>query len=312
MKVSIIVPIYNVEPYLHECLDSVASQTLIDGIECILVDDCGTDNSVKIADDFLAQYIGNIQFSFLHHKKNCGLSAARNTGIKASTGEYLFFLDSDDTIAADCLQRMLNCANDADMVQGTYVSSTDMLSSFSKTLPAYSQDQRFIKSTMLNYDVFPVMAQNRLVKRSLIIDNNLYFKEGIIHEDCYWTFFLAKHVCSLSICGDPTYYYRENPNGITGNRNREKETIAFQTLIRDFSVNIDKYLPGYQKALILNYLIILFDNRYYSDEGEREDLIKFFFKTNTLLEKFFFKLYLSTRNEKIMHLLIRLYMFSKK
>lgn len=309
MKVSIIVPIYNVEPYIRECLDSVASQTLSDGVECILVDDCGIDNSVRIAEEFITRYVGNIKFVILHHKKNSGLSAARNTGIKASKGEYLFFLDSDDCLMPDCLEQMLQCANNADMVQGTYESDRLMLSSFSKSLPAYTEDKALIKSMMLNYDIFPVMAQNRLVKRSLIVDNNLYFKEGIIHEDCYWTFFLAKHVQTLSVCTKPTYYYRENPNGITGKINREKEIKAFHAIVSDFSANIDPFLPGHQKVLILNYLITLINNMYYSCEEERDEIIQNFSKTNSNFERSFLNLYLVTRNVKILHLLIRLYKF---
>lgn len=97
-RVSIIIPIYNVEPYILECLQSVDKQTIGDDIECILVDDCGTDNSVLVAEDFIKSYNGRVHFTLIHHQKNGGLSAARNTGIHAAHGEYLYFLDSDDTI----------------------------------------------------------------------------------------------------------------------------------------------------------------------------------------------------------------------
>ena len=105
-KVSIIIPVYNVEPYIEECLLSVSSQTMTEGVECIIVDDCGKDNSMSIAERFIEEYIGKISFSIIHHGSNRGLSAARNTGIKAAKGEYVYFLDSDDTITADCIQRM--------------------------------------------------------------------------------------------------------------------------------------------------------------------------------------------------------------
>lgn len=310
MKVSIIVPIYNVEPYIKDCLKSVAAQTCSDGVECILVDDCGTDNSVKLAQDFISQYTGSIRFVILHHKKNSGLSAARNTGIQASKGEYLYFLDSDDYITPDCIGTMLECSNDADMVQGTYISDRTMLSSFSKSIPSNFENQSIIKSTMLNYDIFPVMAQNRLVKRSFIVGNNLYFKEGIIHEDCYWTFFLAKHVHTLSVCTKPTYYYRENPNGITGKINKEKEIKAFHAIVSDFSANIDPFLSGHQKVLILNYLITLLDNRYYSSKDERDEIIRTFSRINSTFERILLNLYLLTRAVKVMHLLNRMYKLS--
>lgn len=91
MDISVIVPIYNVESYILECLQSVAAQTKTKNVECILVDDCGTDNSVKVAEQFISAYEGDISFALLHHPENEGLSAARNTGIKNARGKYLFF-----------------------------------------------------------------------------------------------------------------------------------------------------------------------------------------------------------------------------
>ena len=105
--ISIVIPIYNVEPYILECLQSVDKQTIGDDIECILVDDCGTDNSVLVAEDFIKSYEGRVHFTLIHHQKNGGLSAARNTGIHAAHGEYLYFLDSDDTIKNNCIELLL-------------------------------------------------------------------------------------------------------------------------------------------------------------------------------------------------------------
>ena len=103
-KVSIIIPVYNVELYILKCLESVAAQTMSEGVECILVDDCGKDNSVRIAEDFIRCYQGNIEFVLLHHEHNGGLSAARNTGVRAAKGEYVYFLDSDDEIMPNCME----------------------------------------------------------------------------------------------------------------------------------------------------------------------------------------------------------------
>ena len=85
MKVSIIVPIYNVSEYIERCIKSVMAQTYTD-IECILVDDCTPDNSVAICEHMVAEYHGPITFKILHHEHNRGLSAARNTGLKSSEG----------------------------------------------------------------------------------------------------------------------------------------------------------------------------------------------------------------------------------
>ena len=106
VRISIIVPIYNVEPYIERCLRSVMIQTY-SNIECILVDDCTLDNSMKICDCLLGNYIGPIEFKVLHHDHNRGLSAARNTGTDAATGEYIFYLDSDDEITPDSISLMV-------------------------------------------------------------------------------------------------------------------------------------------------------------------------------------------------------------
>lgn len=134
MDISVIVPIYNVENYILECLQSVAAQTKTKNVECILVDDCGTDNSVKVAEQFISDYKGDISFALFHHSENKGLSAARNTGIKNARGKYLFFLDSDDTIKPYCLDELFALAEKyhADMVQGSYESDLASMKYFSK------------------------------------------------------------------------------------------------------------------------------------------------------------------------------------
>lgn len=108
MIISIIVPVYGVEPYIRQCLLSVISQTVTDCVECILVNDCTLDNSMSIINDVLSTYQGNIKFRVINREFNGGLSAARNSGIKEAVGEYLYFLDSDDTIEPTCLQQLLH------------------------------------------------------------------------------------------------------------------------------------------------------------------------------------------------------------
>ena len=122
-SISIIIPVYNVEKYIVKCLQSVASQTLTKGIECIIVDDLGSDNSIQLALDFINNYEGDISFSIIHRKQNGGLSAARNTGIEAATKKYLYFLDSDDEITPDCTELMwglIDKHGEVDLVQGSF------------------------------------------------------------------------------------------------------------------------------------------------------------------------------------------------
>lgn len=319
MTVSIIIPIYNVEPYIEECLRSVARQTVTEHIECILVDDCGTDHSVELAEQFMNDYEGTIVFHFLHHSHNRGLSAARNTGIKASKGEYLYFMDSDDELSSTCIEQLLSIAKetDADMVQGSYDASSSLLRNFSKSLPSFIGDCQFIKRLMLDYDRFPVMAQNRLVKRRLIVDRGLYFKEGIIHEDNHWTFFLSKHLHSLAICPEPTYIYKENPNSITQKPNKQKEALAFSTFITDFCACLDDVQRGSQKTLILSNLLTLLRSGFYNSPQERDQFVALVASIQNWYEKMFFCLFTNTykhRNLCVLFykILIRLYRLEDK
>ena len=105
--ISIIVPVFNVELYLKECLESIKKQTYTN-LEVIIVDDCSTDNSFNIADNFIKNYKGPIIFKLIKHDKNKGQSAARNTGLGVAKGEYVGFVDSDDYIAPNMYEFLLS------------------------------------------------------------------------------------------------------------------------------------------------------------------------------------------------------------
>ena len=109
MKViSIIIPIYNVEKYVAECLNSVISQTYDHSkIECIIVNDCTPDKSMDIVNKIIGKYSGEMTFITHRHKENKGLSSARNTGISIATGEFLYFLDSDDYIYPNSIELLM-------------------------------------------------------------------------------------------------------------------------------------------------------------------------------------------------------------
>ena len=219
MKISIIVPVYNVELYIKECFDSIAAQTYKGELECIFVDDCGQDDSVVVLEKLIAEYKGPIQFSIIHHEHNKGLSGARNTGIHHSTGDYLYFVDSDDTITPDCIDKLAGLLDKypgVDIVQSSTKSSLAWLQLANKHFPEFTNNFKWIRRTMLKRFDIPMTAWNKLVRKDMVINNGLYFEEGMIHEDEVWNFMLAKYVHSIAFCCDITYMYRENPNGIMG------------------------------------------------------------------------------------------------
>lgn len=322
MNISIIIPVYNVERYIEACLDSVVAQTMKDGVECILVDDRGTDNSLSIIDGYFKNngcvisadescICNGMEFRILHHDMNRGLSAARNTGITAAKGRYLYFLDSDDELTANCLDEMWKLVGkfgEIDLIQGSYTEIPSYINQTAKRpFEGYTDNQKLAKACLLSYDINPITAQNRLVRRQMVIDNKIYFKEGIIHEDNHWTFFLAKYVRKMAICETPTYLHRYNPDSITHNRNLEKEIFAYGVIIRDFVANIDNVLRGNQKILILNTLVIAMNAGFYNDVDDKHELIGSFMNINSCFERFLLRTYFKTKNPKLLHLLFKVY-----
>ena len=236
IKVSIVIPVYNVGKYIEECLKSVIDQKCSAQIECILVDDCGKDNSVAIAAQFIEKYKGHISFKILHHEHNKGLSAARNTGTREAKGEYVYFLDSDDRFYNDeSLSKLLSVADtypDAEIVQG---EMTGIGLSKEDIIVSYSRDRNWIRRGLCTI-IIPDSACNRLVKRDFILTNNLFFVEGYYQEDTIWNYQVQKHISSIAFCYELTYWYRYNPEGIMNGMSKKKEAISFA---RVFNYTLD-------------------------------------------------------------------------
>lgn len=259
MKVSVIIPIYGVEKYISDCLNSVMKQSYTNDIECILINDCTKDQSIEIAKNLIENYDGNINFKIYEHSVNGGLSAARNTGILEAKGDYLYFLDSDDYITPDCIKVLAETAQKfpkAQIVQAGAEATTkgfEYLSLKSTKLKEYTEDKRYIKREMLMAH-YPPTAWNKLIKRDWLLKHNLFFKEGLLHEDDYWNFFAAKHVTAYAICKQDTYLYNIRPGSITqapNERNIKSRLIsAF-----DFMNNIDDFCKKEQLAVIYKLLI---------------------------------------------------------
>ena len=304
-KVTIIIPVYNVKDYIADCLHSVMSQTSMYAIECILVDDCGLDNSIEIADNLIESYDGPIHFKILRQSYNQGPSAARNLGIKEAEGDYVFFLDSDDTLSSDCIELLYSLAQkyDADYVQGSYADDNH-----SCELPSFLSNKAEIKKLLLNHNKVQFTPHNRLVRRQMLIDNSLFFNEEIkVREDFLWMTFVAKYVERLAYCSTPTYKRVYNEYSLTNNINKEREIKGYRVLIETMVRNYDLFLLGHQKELALEALIMALNAGYYHDASERQYLIDIVKSKNNFVENVLLALYLGTENSKVLHMLIRLY-----
>lgn len=266
MKISIIIPVYNVAPYIKRCLDSVAAQTYTGNMECILIDDCGTDDSVRIARQWIEDYTGKIHFAIFSHSINQGLSAARNTGIEVASGDYIYFLDSDDAITPDCIKILTDLAVKypyaAFVLGNTVKGSQELMSYHFRTKTPTCVYER----SQIDYMLFSATidtAWNRLIKRYFIIRHGLLFPVGIVHEDVYWLFFLAKHTQEAAFTNEGTYYYYRNEQSIMhckSDANRHKRVIGFKVSVNAFIKDIlqngstSKYQRQFVGDTILNYL----------------------------------------------------------
>lgn len=219
LSVSIIIPIYNVEQYVERCLKSVIAQTYTN-LECILVDDCTPDNSIPLCEKLIANYTGPIRFRILHHDRNRGLSAARNTGTDAASGDYLYYLDSDDELTTECISILVNEINlhpNVELVQGN-VKSVPYAKYYDIDLyhnPCFIENAELIQHLFFRpHNAFPVNAWNKLISKAFIATNNISFLENLIHEDQLWIFLVGEKIQSLSIVGDVTYIHYSTQNSI--------------------------------------------------------------------------------------------------
>ena len=242
MDVSIIIPTYNVASYIIECLESVASQTYRGSLECIVVDDCGTDDSIALADNFIQHYSGKIDFRILHRQKNGGLSAARNTGLNEAKGEFVYFLDSDDYITPDCIESLVEVAKyfpKVEIVQGGIVNTkgTIIYDSTRFKTPQLLEDRKDIYSKLV-FGELPVSSWNKLIRRDFLKENSIDFYEGVIHEDVDFLYKLAAHVTSFALCPVITYCYRIQREGsILSTTNDDRST---QSRILVYNACLDK------------------------------------------------------------------------
>ena len=211
MKISVIIPIYNVGFYLQECVNSVIKQTY-KNLEIILVDDGSTDECPNICDTYAKQY-SNVK---VVHKQNGGLSDARNVGILNSTGDYLLFLDADDFWKDSTAVQSL-----VDRINITHADLLNKLESI---------------QYLLDNNLYIASACNKLIKKSLFEDGDLYFVKGIYSEDIDWCLRLLIKAESVDFICDNFYCYRQRSGSITHTINDKKCHDLTNNILKCFSL----------------------------------------------------------------------------
>ncbi len=272
MKFSIIIPVYNVESYLRECLDSVLQQSFADW-ETICINDGSTDNSAAILEEY-----GHKDGRFkIIDQPNGGLSAARNTGLKAATGEYVLFLDSDDWLEGDALERVSESLTDEDMLcfsgrrffeKESRYHEADQLQprSYATGMDYYNENALAVR------DFAFVCVVLRAYKREFLLSHNLWFKEEIFHEDNLFTPLVCYHAEKVKVINDCLYDYRVRANSITttGNVKRLRDLLGTANTLAEF------FVPqrGFDKSVVYRSITHHYQVVFVKSQGEERKELK--------------------------------------
>lgn len=241
MKVSFILPIYNVEKYLSECVESILVQTYSD-FEILLVDDGSPDNCPALCDEWAKK---DSRIKALH-KPNGGLSDARNYGLEHAQGDYVVFVDSDDFwVNKDCLQRLMNVVDahpECDFIGfncSYYYSDTK---TFNKWV-AYDEslsvptDKNIVICSLVASGTFPMSACLKIIKRKSLSEINLNFIKGLLSEDIPWFIDLLEGTKKCMFINDYIYAYRQ---GVVGSISNSFSVRNFNSILRIIDNELQK------------------------------------------------------------------------
>lgn len=253
LKISIIVPVHNIEKYLKECILSIVNQSYKE-YEIILVDDGSTDLSGEICDELKKKY-NNIN---VIHKKNGGAASARNMGIASAKGEYIFCMDGDDFLKDEkFLEKIADklAKNKVDFLQFPYLTCAESGNNISENdmeLRINENDQLTYEEkikNMIGTKWFTISPWSKVIRTAFLRENNIVFEEGMCVEDIDWSFEILDKAKSVGILESAGYVYRKRETS-TSRRMSEKQ-------IRDYISILEKwqsYLTTYDSALREAYL----------------------------------------------------------
>lgn len=263
IKVSIIIPVYKVSAYIADCLRSVCAQTY-PHIEVILVNDATPDDSMEQAAPWIQQMQERgYTVQVVNHPENKGLSAARNTGIKATTTEWVYFLDSDDELTPQCIEWMaeqveLHPSVDF-VIGGVKVVGADW--KYPLTCRVFVDTNQEILQDYTAAKWY-VMAWNHLYRKSYLLQHELFFREGLLHEDELYSFQVATTARAMATVYEETYIYKvRSADSITSQRKLKNfEDMLTINAIR-YEYILQQYRSGnfsvpYKYALNVAYIFI--------------------------------------------------------
>lgn len=254
MKVSVIIPIYKVEEYLRECVDSVISQTY-SNIEIILVDDGSPDACPRICDE----YASKDERVVVIHKENGGVSSARNAGIKRASGEYLMFLDGDDWLknkyAIEIISSRIKLTN-PDVLSFNFEKVYDsgkriVYFSKQKSMPVNIDTEDSLKYIKKN-DIWISSACNKVIKHEFFSSGEIYFRHGITSEDIDWSLRLLICTKINDFISDVIFCYRQRNESLSNKISAKKVEVLIKNI--EFCLEFEKKTFDNKKNLIRSYI----------------------------------------------------------
>lgn len=294
IKLSVIVPVYNVEEYLSRCIDSIISQNLND-YEIILVDDESTDNSGEIAERYSKKY----EFVRVIHQKNKGLSGARNTGLCAANGEYILFVDSDDWLVPNSIGKILQEAQkrrlDVGVADFQYVNcrNEEKVNTIKPYHVEKPIDGREFFLQSLKHKCALNCVWKSIYQKEFLIENKLFFREGFNHEDEEWTprvYFAASYVKDIPVV---FYNYYQREDSIT-NRAQTFTKNSLDLISNCYELKKLSFalVDGELKCLFQDRIVGLFLSAFFKGR-----LLSSQYK-NVINKNFFDQMYLGKSNSK--------------
>ncbi|GIZ15181.1 glycosyltransferase family 2 protein [Capnocytophaga catalasegens] len=260
MQFSIIIPVYNVERYLPECVNSVLSQDFLD-YEVILVNDGSTDESGNICDEYVEKY-SNIK---VIHKENGGLSDARNFGIKEAKGNYLMFLDSDDfwqgtNILSDLSKIIQKEKPDlilfghTQFIDGeTNITLNNDIEPQKGLTYSFQADFKYLVDDL----TYKASACDKIIKREIIVQNEIFFPKGKLHEDIAWCYDIIDHIKVYQIYPKCFYCYRRNRESSITHKTSEKAIMDIVDITYEKAKNSPNLKNKNSFLFLWGYIIII-------------------------------------------------------
>ncbi|MDR0681039.1 MAG: glycosyltransferase [Dysgonamonadaceae bacterium] len=268
-KVTVAIPVYNVEKYVERALNSALSQTF-ESVEYILVDDKGTDRSRDIVDAMLKDHPRKKDVRIIEHPANIGTGAVKNTAIEKAQGEFLYFMDSDDEITPDCISTLYNAMAETpvDFVAASHKCKTQngqLKHLYAKTTYPdkliTGSEHAVAKAFFLEKIPVSIYTWNKLYSVNFLKRNNIKCIPHHLSEDIWFTHQIILRACSCRLLSDVTYFYRETPNSIAGKYNSNKslplkaaktfeEIVTLQT---NYATNY-KGSIFYSRLILTNYI----------------------------------------------------------